>query len=157
MTEHEKELKRMADRVKSLFNGIGPKPYTGRTDDIDITSEPLFCPSCGHDEPMRLNQSKTAVSCVNPKILGWCGEYCDYEYALTAERQRTDCFWTSGFEYPKTRREVLQARLEGRTNRLKELPKLRKEARERFKKEEKKLTEEIASIIGELEKTKVKL
>ncbi|HCH5589190.1 TPA: hypothetical protein NKZ51_004543 [Vibrio parahaemolyticus] len=154
MTEHEKELKRMADRVESVFNGIGGKPYTGRTDDIDITGEDLFCPCCNYEKPMKLNATKTAVYCVNPSMLGWSGECCDYEYALTAERQRTDCFWTSGFEYPKTRREILEERLQGKTKRLKSLPKLRKEARERFEKEEQDLTEEIASIIGELDKIK---
>jgi hypothetical protein len=70
---------------------------------------------------------------------------------------RTDCFWTSGFEYPKTRREILEERLQGKTKRLKSLPQLQKEARERFKKEEQDLTEEIASIIGELDKIKTSL
>jgi hypothetical protein len=154
MTEHEKELKRMAELVESVFKGIGGKPYEGRTDDIDIVTQDLFCPNCGHDEPMRLNDTGTAVRCVNPTKVGYCDEYCEYEYALTAERVRTGCFWTSGFEYPKTRREVLEERLQGKAKRLKSLPALRKEARERFKQEEKDLTEQIASIQIELDKIK---
>nr|WP_321458691.1 hypothetical protein [uncultured Vibrio sp.] len=154
MTEHEKELERMRERNKCAFEKFGEKPYTGRTDDIDITSEPLFCPNCGHDAPMKLNRTKTAVRCVNPVKFDWCDEYCEYEYALTAERVRFGSWWTDGFEYPLTRRDVLERRLKGKTNRLEKIPEYRKEAIEEFDKEEKSLTDEIAAIKSELESMK---
>lgn len=155
MTDHEKELERMRVLNEGAFKAFGSKPYTGRTDDIDITSEPLFCPNCGHDEPMRLNRDKTAVICVNPVKFDWCDEHCEYQYQLTAERIRKESWWTDGFEYPLTRRDVLERRLKGKTKRLKELPAARKAMREQFKKEEQGLTDEIATIKSELESIKL--
>ncbi len=151
MTDHEKELERMRVLNEGAFNAFGSKPYTGRTDDIDITSEPLFCPNCGHDKPMRLNRTKTAVSCVNPVKFDWCDEYCEYEYALTAERIRKESWWTDGFKYPLTRRDVLERQLEGKATRLARIPEYRKETIEQFDQEEKRLTDEIAAIKNELE------
>lgn len=152
MTDHEKELQRMATALEST--GWDLTPYTGRTDDVDIISEPLFCPNCGYDKPMKLNAAKTAVTCVNPVKFDWCDEHCEYQYKLTAERIRTDSWWTDGFEYPLTRRDVLERQLEGKATRLARIPEYRKEAIERFNQEEKRLTDEIAAIKNELESIK---
>ena len=138
----------MAQLLDNAWSGV--EPYTGRTDDIDITSEPLFCPNCGCDTPLRVNREKTAVSCANPVMLDWCGEYCEYQYTLTEQRVANDGFWTEGFKYPKTRTQVLRETLDAYTTEVMDIPRQRKLANKEFDEHRDKLVGLIAEIKTEL-------
>ncbi|MCG6418765.1 hypothetical protein K6U51_12035 [Vibrio fluvialis] len=139
------ELARMAAKCRKW----GLTPYDGRTDDIDITQE-LFCPNCGHDKPLKLNASKTKVYCINPKQQPPAGEYCEYSYALTAERQLSGGFWSVGFKYPQTRREVIEHRLSACTHALNEIPERREHWRQTLDQKEQELSQRIEGLKAEL-------
>lgn len=142
------------DRMRVILEGTSWPliPYAGRTDDIDITKEPLFCPNCEYEKPLLLNERQTSVTCINPSMLPPMGDYCEYSYDLTEERIRKGIFWSNGFQYPRTRREVLERQLKGRTQALSDIPNQRELEKARLDQREKELVEEIANIQNELEK-----
>lgn len=129
-------------------------PYTGRTDDIDIESEPLYCPSCRYEAPLKLNKAKTVLSCMNPAFLSCSGDYCEYKYELTAERQRIGTFWSSGFDYPLAKRDLLEDQLNRARVRLKCIPTLREQAIKTFNEEEQALSSTVDRLKRELSELK---
>lgn len=135
--------------MAALCERYNLSPYVGRTDDVDIT-EALYCPNCGYGKPMKLNKSKTKVYCANPVALGWCGECCDYAYALTAARQLSGEFWSSGYKYPLTHRDVIERQLKACTTSLNDIPERREYWRQTLDQEEQGLIKRIETLRAEL-------
>lgn len=91
MTEHDKNLER--GKAWKLT------PYSGKFRDINLTQD-WYCPDCNDGTKLMLSYSLDCLYCPAHS------EDCEYEYHNAEGREKYCLFWSKGFNYPLSYKEL---------------------------------------------------